>query len=88
MVVSFLEYLPRVSGIGRGRMSKMGWSDLILEKIEFVFARQEAKINEVFTPAQRTILDTSRKELQQRGRPGPRTKSGTELRINQRCFRL
>jgi periplasmic protein CpxP/Spy len=35
-------------------------------------ALKEAKINEVFTPAQRTILDTSRKELQQRGRPGPR----------------
>jgi Spy/CpxP family protein refolding chaperone len=35
-------------------------------------ALQEAKINELLTPAQRTILDTSRKELQQRGRPGPR----------------
>ena len=35
-------------------------------------ALQEAKINEVFTPAQRTILDTSRKELQQLGRLGPR----------------
>src|SRR5580704_6679246 len=33
---------------------------------------QKAKINEVFTPAQRTILDTSRKELQQSWRPGPR----------------
>ena len=35
-------------------------------------ALQEAKINEVLTPAQRTILDTSRKELQQRRRRGPR----------------
>jgi len=35
-------------------------------------ALQEAKINEVLTPAQRTILDASRKERQQRRRPGPR----------------
>jgi len=35
-------------------------------------ALQQAKINEVLTPAQRTILDTSRKERQQRGRRGPR----------------
>jgi Spy/CpxP family protein refolding chaperone len=35
-------------------------------------ALQQAKINEVLTPAQRTILDSSRKELQQRRRRGPR----------------
>jgi hypothetical protein len=43
-------------------------------------ALRDAKINEVFTPAQRSILDTSRKELQQRGRPGPGTKR--RYRIN------
>ena len=35
-------------------------------------ALQEAKINGVLTPAQRTMLDTSRKERQQRRRPSPR----------------
>jgi protein CpxP len=35
-------------------------------------ALQRAKINEVLTPAQRTILDASGKERQQRRRPGPR----------------
>ena len=34
-------------------------------------ALQEAKINEVLTPAQRTILDASRKKRQQQRRPGP-----------------
>jgi hypothetical protein len=29
-----LEYLHRMSGMGRCNMSKMGWSDLILEKTE------------------------------------------------------
>src|SRR5208337_4528565 len=35
-------------------------------------ALKRAKINEVLTPAQRTILDASGKERQQRRRPGPR----------------
>jgi hypothetical protein len=38
-------------------------------------ALREAKINEVFMPAQITILDTSRKELRQRGRHVLKTKS-------------
>jgi periplasmic protein CpxP/Spy len=37
-------------------------------------ALQEAKINEVLTPAQRTILDASRKERQQLRHPGPRNR--------------
>jgi hypothetical protein len=50
-------------------------------------ALKVAKINEVFTPAQRTIFDTSRKELQQRGRPGLEIRNRDRLYATRRVRR-